>query len=158
MPMTRVTRARDPIRLYSVSQQSSGERASATLSVLFGPPRYGPRRLSSGGVYRGRKPSRLRLCKQCTYRILSQGKPVLLRSRHQAGVDRPPDPLPHFHVDDGEVLSPDVLVCECPGTSKRIISRPGNVAKIDVYHFGRTTGRASFRGISWVLKRPNDDP
>ena len=39
-----------------------------------------------------------------------KGKPVLLRCRHQAGLDRPPDALPRFHVDPGEIGTLDVGV------------------------------------------------
>lgn len=42
--------------------------------------------------------------------MVPQGKPVLLWRRHQAGLDRPPDALLHFHVDQGEIDLFDVGV------------------------------------------------
>jgi hypothetical protein len=44
------------------------------------------------------------------YKILPQGKPILLRCHNQAGLNRSPDAFPHFHIDSGEIDLFDVGV------------------------------------------------
>lgn len=43
-------------------------------------------------------------------KILPERESVLLGGRHQAGLDRPPDAVPHFHIDLGEIDVLDVRV------------------------------------------------